>query len=257
MQSEGNLPRIPEKRSWLFLRGLARSQEHWGPFTDVFKSRFPKDEIEFLDTAGNGTERHRRSFLSIAEYVEDLRLRSRLARNQRNLNLVCVSMGGMIGSQWAASHEQDLASLTLINSSDAETAHVYERLRPQNYLSMVQNIFLEKDRLRREKAILEMTCQTLENADFWAERFSQTGETSRTNVLRQLLASARFAFPEQKPPCDVVVLVGMRDQFVDPVCSHRLAARWGVQCIEHPSGPHDLPLADPNWVCDQLVRRTP
>lgn len=242
------------RHSWLFLRGLARSKEHWGIFIDVFKKRFPQDEMELLDTAGNGSEYHRKSFLQISDYAEDLRVRSSLARNQKRLHLVCLSLGGMIGASWAAEHPEDLASLTLINVSDSSMAHLYERLQIHNYPRLVRTALFEKDRKKREKEILQMTAQTLTNPDHWAEIFAQTQETPVLNSLRQLWAASRFRFEKQKPPLSVQILVGMKDLFVDPVCSHRLAAQWRLDCIECMQGAHDLPLTEPQWVCDQLEK---
>lgn len=244
----------------LLVRGLARAREHWGVFPSLLQQKYPKDLILALDIAGNGTERGRPSFTRISDYVEDLRARpevknlfhSDALRRPAKINLICISMGAMIGAAWAELYPSELASLTMINTSDGATSHFYERLRPRNYLSLLKMAVPFQSAQRKEQTILSMTALALRASKDMATQFASIPATSLANSIRQLKAAASYRFPKTCPALPVKILVGANDHLVDPVCSFRLAERWGLVPRIHPSGDHDLPLTDPQWVVDQV-----
>lgn len=89
--------------------------------------------------------------------------------------------------------------------------------------------------------------------DAWV-RIRHSRPVSRANLLRQLLAAARFRpFPEA-PPMPLLVLASQHDGLVDVRCSTRLAQRWHTRIALHPQAGHDLPLDDAAWVVDQVAR---
>jgi len=51
----------------------------------------------------------------------------------------------------------------------------------------------------------------------------------------------------------LLLLAGVGDELVDPVCSRRLAEQWGVELRLHPSAGHDLPLDAADWVIAQVA----
>ncbi len=238
-------------RSWILLRGLARSQDHWGPFLQIFKTHFPQDDIELLDLAGNGDQRHRLSYLRLRDAVADLRARSQFSREKRQVSLLTLSLGGMLGVEWASRFPQDIAHLVLINTSDRLHAHFYERLCPKAYPGLLKVVFA-KNLIQKERRILEITANGFSETDKWSKTFARARGTNLINSLAQLFSAATYSFPAQKPHCPTLILSGLKDQLVDPVCSERLALDWGVPHKKNPLGGHDLPLTQPEWICQTL-----
>lgn len=244
---------MPPSRSWIFLRGLARSSEHWGPFKDAFKQQFPGDEVEFLDLAGNGTERHRFSYLAIQQAVNDLRARSLFVREKRKVYLLTISLGGMLGVDWASRFPEDLEHLILINTSDRRHAHFYERLMPRAYLPLLKVPFSLGGQ-SKESRILEITASGFGERSEWAQKFADMKRVSIVNTVFQMISASRYAFPENKPKCPITVFSGLQDQLVDPVCSERLAMAWKVPHIKCIGGGHDIPLTHPQWLAAELAK---
>lgn len=239
-----------EKR-WIFLRGLGRHSEHWGSFVSDFKKAFPTWSVELLDLAGNGTEAGRESYLQIGSYVEDLRRRSKQMASGP-VSILAISMGAMVAAEWARLYPEEIDQLVLINTSSKAESRFYERLKPQNYLRMLDLYRRGEDFLFREKTILEMTASPLADLEKIAERQSQLVPTAPYNFLRQILASSSFCFAEAKPNVEILILNSTVDNLVDPICTERLARRWGVSLRTHPAGDHDLPLVDGKWVIEQV-----
>jgi hypothetical protein len=75
---------------------------------------------------------------------------------------------------------------------------------------------------------------------------------SAASALRQLWAAARFRAPHAPPRCLTLLLSSAADGLVDPVCSARIATRWGSAHAEHSWAGHDLPHDDPAWTCGRI-----
>jgi pimeloyl-ACP methyl ester carboxylesterase len=76
---------------------------------------------------------------------------------------------------------------------------------------------------------------------------------SRGNVLRQLLAAARYRAPPMAPPVPLLLLASERDRLVAVACSRALAEAWQVPFAVHPCAGHDLALDDPAWLIEQVL----
>ncbi len=239
-------------RKWIFLRGLARSSVHWGPFLEVFKNEFPDDQVELLDLAGNGTESMRKSFLQIEDSVEDLRIRSQILRKGQKVSLLTISMGSMVGVAWAEKYPKDIENLFLINTSDRKRGHFYERLQLSSMPQFLKILFYPLSPVEKERLILEIVAPDGPDLGRWARDFAKAPFTSKENIFRQLVSAARFAFPTNKPLVPVTLLSSHKDKMVDPSCTARLAMGWKVPHIEHPTGGHDLPFSNPEWLCQQI-----
>lgn len=242
-------------RNWLFLRGLGRHASHWGEFLDRFRRSFPEDSIETLDLAGNGSEVERLSFLSVQEYVEDLRRRSQ-ALHQGPLSIFAVSMGAMVSSAWAETYPKEIKEMILVNTSDSSESYFFERLRPWNYLSVLQILKHRSDLLFRERTLLQMTAGELPHLERIAEYQSKFPATSPENFFRQLWASSRYSFPKSQPIRRILFMVAEGDSLVHPNCSKRLAAKWNAPIASHPRADHDLTLIDPDWVITRIKKFT-
>lgn len=244
---------MSKSHQWIFLRGLGRNSVHWGPFVDEFQKCFPKDEVELLDLRGNGNLAHSPSYLSITENIRDLRARSRFIQQGSEVHLMTISLGSMVGVEWARTFPNEIAGLVTINTSDRGTAHFFERLRPANYLRLLKFLSRrDKDHKEIEAEILKTTTNLLPDRDHWAEIFAKSQPTSKVNFSRQLAAAGTYEFPQQKPKTEVLMLVSNGDRLVHPNCSKRIAEMWTLKVHEHPDAGHDLPIDDPHWICEQV-----
>jgi pimeloyl-ACP methyl ester carboxylesterase len=242
---------------WVFLRGLARRKEHWGDFLERFAGSRPGVEIEALDLAGNGSERHRNAFAQMEAYVEDLRSRSQLLK-KGPVRLVAISLGGMVAADWASRYPAEITSLHLINTSARGSAAFWERLRPSNYAGLAGILLRRPEALEREEQILSMVSNLEETRRaHWARRFAQLEPCSPQNFLRQLTAALRFCPSGTAPGMPVTLLCSRGDRFVSSVCSQRMAQLWGARLEEHPHAGHDLPLDDPEWVTQKILETVP
>jgi pimeloyl-ACP methyl ester carboxylesterase len=238
-------------RRWVWIRGLARSSVHWGPFPEIFKAHFPNDKIEMIDTRGNGSEAHTPSYLSVEENVRDLRSRSKLL-TEGPVHLLSISLGSMIAIEWAHLFPQEIAGLVVINTSDPTNSKFYERLNPRNYFGLLQAARCLNSPYRAESFVMEMVAPNCPNKEKWIQAFSANPMTKATNVVRQLIAASRFQIPRQKPACPTLILGSHGDRFVDPSCTEKIARMWGQEPIWHPSAGHETALEDPKWVCHSI-----
>ncbi len=240
------------KRHWIFLRGLARHSLHWGPFLEHFKTFFPGDSIECLDLRGNGQLAHSPSYLSVAENVRDLRSRSELLSRHSCVHLLTLSLGSMVGVEWAQQHPDEIAGLITINTSDRGTSSFYERMQPHNYLALAKILTSNLSPLEIEQKVLQMTTHQLGHQKELAEVFSKSPPTSRSNFLRQLIAAGSYEFPEHKPRTEILMLSSQADRLVSPRCTQAIAEMWTLKAHSHPTAGHDLPLEAPGWVCTEI-----
>jgi len=237
--------------NWLLLRGLAREQRHWGSFRGELQKCID-GRVACLDLPGSGTEHARPSPATIAGIAEDVR--ARFSPDGGRWGLCAVSLGGMVAMQWCAAHPEEFAAVVLINTSAANLSAPWRRMRLA-VVPPVLRALAERDPARREERILKMTTRlrgelpavAREWAGFHAER-----PMARANVLRQLLAAARFRAPDglQMP---ALVVSGAHDPLTDPQCPQRLAQRFGARLAVHPQAGHDLATDDPVWLATQIA----
>jgi pimeloyl-ACP methyl ester carboxylesterase len=236
--------------NWVFLRGLARSSEHWNDFPERFREAFPGTEIEVLDIAGNGGERGRASFTSIHDNVEDLRARSRLLL-RGPVNLCAISMGAMMAMDWADRYPGDIRRVVLMNASDRRHGAFYERMQPSVYLPFLSMI-LDPNPLRRERKVMRMTTSLFADPENLAQKHARMAQTRVLDFFRQLWAASRFRSPVRKPAMPLLILAGARDGLAKSICSKRLADEWQAEFHLHLDAAHDLPLEAPDWILQQI-----
>lgn len=239
-------------RKWIFIRGLGRHSAHWGPFLDEFKKNFPHDEIEMMDLRGNGTMAHSSSYLSILENVRDLRSRSKMIQNGESVYLMTISLGSMVGTEWANRYPNEVLGLVTINTSDKGTASILHRMRPSNYLRVLAYFRMQKSPLEMELELLNTTTNHLADKEAWAEKAARFPPTSRLNFARQMAAAGTYEFPKHKPRTEVLLLCSDGDRLVHPECTKRIGEMWVTKPHIHPTAGHDIPMEDPQWVCDQI-----
>ncbi len=233
---------------FLLLRGLAREQRHWGEFVPLLQQHFPESTVLTLDIPGNGHLYQSDSPTTIAAMTEALRQQLRPLDNPHPLNLIALSMGGMIAIDWMSRYPSEIDSAVLINSSARGFAPFYQRLRWQNYMGFFQ-LFRQTPAVR-EQFILNLTSnherhnlELLANWQSWQQQYP----LSWRNAYRQILAAARFK-AQQKPVPPILIIASPKDRLVDYRCSLKLQQAWQCACKLHPSAGHDLPLDDPDWL---------
>ncbi|HVE52016.1 MAG TPA: alpha/beta fold hydrolase [Ramlibacter sp.] len=238
--------------TWVLLRGLARETRHWGRFTGLLRRGVRGDRVLAVDLAGNGQRRGATTPGSVQAIAEDVRqLVAGLAPPP--YVLVAVSLGGMVAVEWAAEHPQEIAGCVLVNSSFGRFSPPWQRLRPRALLHLATLLPCGPD--AREMGILRLTSNTTADPDVsaaWA-RFARDAPVTRANMMRQLLAAARYRAPAEAPRPPILVLASARDRLADVRCSRALARAWRCEMREHPTAGHDLPLDDPRWMIAQML----
>ena len=236
----------------LLIRGLSREQRHWGEFRPLLAARLSNPVLS-ADFSGCGQLYQQRSACSIQALCQSVRGQVQQAPEfSGRLHLVAISLGGMLAADWATRYPQEVASITLINSSARSLSPFYQRLHWRNYPLILSGIFMSP--AQREQLILRLTSATpaqhqasLDNWQLW----QQQRPVAKLNTLRQLCAASRFNVGAV-PQCPTLLISSLGDKLVSPQCSAALAHYWQVAHIQHPWAGHDLALDAPDWLCTQL-----
>jgi pimeloyl-ACP methyl ester carboxylesterase len=242
--------------SWVLLRGLMREQRHWGRFPGELARVLPDAAIITPDLPGNGQHHALRSATTVAAMVEFCREELRARRVPAPYSLLALSLGGMVAVEWASRYPQEIARCVLINTSMRPYSRFHQRLRWQNYPSILRQL-VKGGMENQERLILRLTSRE-GDADLreglvrrWLD-YQHEFPVTRANALRQLWAAARFHAPAAAPVVPLLVLSSVGDQLVDPLCSARLAAAWRARHAVHLSAGHDLPLDAGEWVAHEI-----
>ena len=239
---------------WLLLRGLTRDARHWGDFPAVLQARTGAAPL-CLDHAGVGTQLGFPAPATVAEMTEDLRTRF-LAHKRagERWGLLGVSLGGMVALDWMARHPEDFGHGVVVNTSAADVALPWERLRYQRARDLLRCAV--GTHAERERTILQMCTRlsgpALEEATRQWTRLAEQRPLPPDVAARQLAAGLRFTLP-RRLYVPALVMVGRGDRLVHPAISDRIASRLRLPVASHPEAGHDLPVDDPHWVAERLV----
>ncbi|GGP22754.1 alpha/beta fold hydrolase [Silvimonas iriomotensis] len=245
----------PGAGPWVLLRGLGREARHWGDFPWELASALGGVPVHTPDLPGNGRWWQERSGVSIKAQREHVRAQLAALLEQGPVNVLALSLGGMVALDWASHQPDEIERLVLVNTSLAGIAPFWRRLRWQRYPALLR--LLWPSLVRREQGILALTSNLPERRatalPHWLA-WQRDAPVSATNLLRQLLAAARFQPPALWPGCPTLVVTSAQDQLVDPFCSAQLAraAGWPLQINGHAG--HDLPLDDPHWLAHTVAQ---
>jgi pimeloyl-ACP methyl ester carboxylesterase len=240
--------------NWLLLRGLGREQRHWYDFPERLVARLGANQVMLLDLAGAGTEHRRRPPASVPWLARDVARRLPLIGGERWC-VLGLSLGGMVALELCRLQPERIAGAVVINSS-SRLSSPFQRLRPPA-LSALLRIAWTRDPLARESDVLALTSrlpepERLRLAPEGAAIASQA-PVAALALLAQLLAAARFQAPERAELISPLLFLASRgDGLVNPEASRGLARRYGAMYEEHGWGGHDLPLDDPDWVCERV-----
>ncbi len=242
--------------TWILLRGLTRESRHWGDFPERLQHECATAQVQALDLPGNGSLNDQQSPTQVADMAQSCRSQLGERRIVPPYFVVAMSLGAMVAVDWATRYPDEIAGCVLINTSLRPFSPFYHRLKPRNYLPLIDLLLRKRDAEYRERTVLHLTSRHAVAPEKLAELagYARQSPVSSGNALRQLLAAARYAAPAGGPPVPVLILSSAEDHLVDPLCSRRLAARWHTAFAEHPTAGHDLPLDDPAWVAREVGR---
>ncbi|WP_233805075.1 alpha/beta fold hydrolase [Paraburkholderia sp. HP33-1] len=265
--------------TWILLRGLTRETRHWGQLPAALRETLGQTSGEccrdaaatatsaavpasatgvrllLLDLPGNGEFAQRRAPASVAGMVAFVRQAALQTGVPGPYNVVAMSLGGMVATDWAQRHPGEIERLVLINTSMRPFSRAHERLRPSAWPGLLGVAAHWSDAPDAESGIHRLTCNNVDtlgaDLDAWTA-IRRSAPVSRANALRQLWAAARFSAAPAAPGCALLILCSRADGLVNPICSAKLAAAWGAPLREHPWAGHDLPHDDPAWTAAQI-----
>ena len=244
--------------TWVLLRGLVRESRHWETLPALLKEHRPGARVVTPDLPGNGRHWALRSPDSVADMVESLRAQLSEQGVPPPWHVMALSLGGMMAVEWLSRYPDELASVTVINSSAAGFNSFWQRVRPTAWWPVLRLALLRGDSLARETLILKLTSNMIGSAErtrlarCWAG-YADERPVSPANAFRQLRAGWRFRAPRQLPPGVPLLLInGAGDRMVNPICSVTLAAAWHCALRVHPHAGHDLPIDAPRWLVGTL-----
>jgi pimeloyl-[acyl-carrier protein] methyl ester esterase len=245
--------------TWLLLRGLTREKAHWGTFKTQLEKAYPESRVEALDLPGMGIFYKDKSPNTIPEITAKVREHAQQqGLLDAQVNLLAVSLGGMVALDWMQTNPAEINCGVLINVSLAQINPFYNRLRWQCYPQLLRTI-LQTDLYQRELAIIKLISNRAERyaelADVW-QHIQRNHPVSLKNTLAQLIAAARYCPNNQKPQMPVLLLNSLGDRLVSPHCSAAISRLWNVPCITHHSAGHDLTTDDGDWVLEQVKNFT-
>lgn len=241
--------------TWILLRGLTRETRHWGRLPDALHEAIGNERLLMLDLPGNGKFNALRAPAGVAEMVRFARNAALQSGAHAPYRVLAMSLGGMVATEWAQRFPGEIERLVLINTSMRPFSLMHERLRPSAWPGLLDVAAHWGDARSAEQVIHRLTCNdshaVARDLDAWSD-IRRSAPVGRGNALRQLWAAARFSAGAIAPTCPVLILSSRADRLVNPICSTRLAAAWGVTHREHPWAGHDLPHDDPVWTSEQV-----
>ncbi|MBC7428600.1 MAG: alpha/beta hydrolase [Bacteriovorax sp.] len=240
---------------WIFLRGLTRGNIHWSVFPEIFKKINPDAQMEFLEIPGNGLCSEEKSPVSAGALLDSLRIKSNFVKNKESFHLCGISLGGMAAMKWAESYPGEVLSVAVINSSLAQFSTFNKRLLPENYETLLRTLFMH-GHYQQEESVLKITSnrfeETKKNLEAFAV-FSENHKVTKINFLRQLILAKSININSvvKKP---FKVISSQNDRLVDHGCSKQIVLKLGGKEFIHPTAGHDLPLDEPEWLSEILVK---
>lgn len=242
--------------TWVLLRGLAREAGHWGDLPTAWERRLPPgDALVAVDLPGNGSRWREPAPLSVAEMAKATHAELAGGPHGPPFVLVALSLGAMVALQWAATRPHEVRGCVLVNTSFRSFSPFWHRLRPRSWPKLLGLLAPGRGPISRERAVLALTSSlpvAQRTASAWAG-LARERPVSLANVLRQLLAAARFRAPQLPHGLPLLLLASQRDRLVSVCCSRAAARAWGAPLREHPWAGHDLALDDAQWLVDQVM----
>jgi pimeloyl-ACP methyl ester carboxylesterase len=242
-------------QTWIFIRGLTRSSAHWGDFIADFEGAMPARVIA-LDLPGNGSLCRQLSPASVAEMAEACRAQCLSMGEEGPVNILALSLGAMVATQWANQWPGEVQRLVLLSTSMRPLNPFWQRMQPAALGTLLWSLAgAGTNAIKLEQAILRLTANhpRYEVLMAWSVERMRNPVSAR-NALRQLWAAARFRVPGKPPIAPTLVFASEMDRLVSVECTRALMQHWGCEGALHPTAGHDLTLDDGPWVIEELTR---
>lgn len=241
---------------WVLLRGLTREYRHWENFPQTLKSALPNATIILPDLPGSGIHHKEICPANIKDILEFIRADIGVHLFNKPMYILGLSMGAMITMEWLQRYPQECAGAVLMNTSLRGLSPFYQRLQPQSYWPLINNLFFTHSTRSRENTFFNLTCNLNPDRDKIINNwvlYAKENPVSRLNALRQLIAASRYKSHVNKPQVPMLLLSGLADRLVNPLCSQTLAKHWKMPLESHATAGHDLTLDDGEWVCQKII----
>lgn len=242
--------------NWILLRGLTREARHWGDFPQILKDQGIAESVYTLDAPGVGLKNDQVSPVNIKNYVKYLRpeFQTILRQNPGAWGILGISMGAMIAMKWIELYPQDFQVGVMINTSAANFSSPIKRMSLKTIKSAAA-LFFSKSLEEREKFVYQITTNLeshneLSKVAEWV-KYARENPVSKASFLSQLIAAGKFTAPPRLG-IPTLFLVSEKDQLADSACGKKLAKHFNARVDVHPEAGHDLPLDDPDWICQQI-----
>ena len=167
--------------------------------------------------------------------------------------IIGLSLGAMVALEWLAAAQEQVTAVVAINTS-ANDFPLHWRLCP-SAIPLGLQALLSTSTEHRERLILQLVSEHHSHDNAIANQWlaiQQQQPVTRSTIIRQLIAAARFSAPVFSSPKRGLILCSDSDTMVSYQCSSQLAHRyqWPLYC--HITAGHDLPLDDPLWVIEKF-----
>jgi pimeloyl-ACP methyl ester carboxylesterase len=236
----------------LLLRGLMREVRHWGEFPEQLAKKKNVEQVLCLDLPGIGKKKDVDYPRNIKKSVKLLR-EDFLPYSNGDWAILGISLGGMIALEWQNLYPKDFKKAFIVNSSAANEAFLWERLKPKALYTCLASLN-NHDAKHREATILQMVSNIKKNdpnvLNTWI-KIAEESNLDKQTAIRQLLSAATFFAPKQAN-IPITFISSKADNMVSWHCSRRLAKRYQSSLILHDQGGHELALDAPNWLADTV-----
>lgn len=244
------------KLHFYLLRGLIREKEHWGDFGRKLKDAFPEATISYLEIPGTGQLYQSKSMLDLKNVVQFCKPHYNVESRSGVVNIViCISLGGMVVSEWLKHYPEDFQGAILLNTSFKGFSSIFKRVKPRALKAFLK-IAITKDIKDKEAKIIKLISNNKKNHLGILERWLQISKhrpVSVMNAVRQLWSAATFT-PLKKAPKNtkVLILASTADRLCDYTCSVKIHHHWQGKIRFHQTAGHDIPIDDPKWLISHI-----
>jgi pimeloyl-ACP methyl ester carboxylesterase len=240
-------------RTLVLLRGLTRGCNHWADFPKQLQQAFPEVTLVFIDLAGNGLRTSESSPLMIQDALQDIRDQIKQQYIHYPVDILALSLGGMITLQWLNDFPEEINKAIVINSSHAGLSKTSERMQPLTIGKLSISSLLPAS--VREKIIYSVTSNKPVKKSIlnqWVLE-AQKHPVSRANFIRQVLMARSFRTDLHVNKEQLLLLASQSDRLVNAASSKALAKNTGADLKLNALAGHEITLDDPVWVINRAA----
>jgi pimeloyl-ACP methyl ester carboxylesterase len=240
-------------KTLVLLRGLTRGCHHWADFPKRLNQAFPDVKLIFIDLAGNGLRTDESSPLTIKAALQDIRDQIKQQNIAFPINILALSLGGMITLQWLNDFPDEINQAIVINSSHAGLSNINERMRPLTIAKLSIGVFLPAS--IRERIVYSVTSNNPVDKNITQQWVLEAKEhtVSRINFIRQIFIARSFTTDLKINSKQLLLLASQSDRLVNVASSKALAKNTGADLKMNALAGHEITLDDPVWVIDQAA----